>query len=87
MSNLPKEVLKVGMSCPVDLDTRWEFKGYPFSVSLHLTGWSFNSGLSGQLHLGPVGLSAPIHIQMSDMIFVDLVNEDMLIRIDSPEGS
>lgn len=81
------QLLEYGMICPVELDTWWGFRGYPFAVNFHLIGWGFNSGLSGRLHVGPVGQSPPIQIGMSDMVFVDLVNENKLEHIDSPEGS
>lgn len=82
-----KDKLVYGLTCPTALDTWWEFKGYPFGVVFYLNGWGFNGGLAGNLHIGPVGQSPPIRISISDMVFVDLANEDKLVRIDSPSGA
>ena len=87
-STAPEEPLVYGMTCPVELDTWWEFReNYPVTLTFWVGGWGFNSGLSGYLNIGPVGDHMPIPFQMNDMSFVEQVNEGKLVQIASPQGS
>ena len=79
-------MLKVGLTKPIDLDTFWEFQGLPVAVTFEVTGWSSSSGLSGELHVGSMGATQPIHMGMSDYTFVGYVNTGKLVQVElTPE--